>query len=197
MTTIILLFILLFVAAIFIILPLHFFSSDSIKKLKLKEVSTTDIVSIIMFVGTIKDNDDISSFLPYKIISHMKNSIIVKKRVWLIHSSISNEPGSSYQNACELSLLFSSENLIINTQCINNIFSIEESFNIVSGILSNNQNSKNDILCDFTSGTKTMSLGMALACIGDKRLIYFPHTKDNDAIKFLHMNTGELIKTDY
>jgi len=195
MTNIIILLSLLLVALIFVALPRSYFLSSSKKKINLEEVSTSEIASIIMFVSNLQQNEDVSCLLSYKILSQMNNNN-KKKKVWLIHSSISKDDNSSYVNAYNLKTQFTSNNFKIETRGIDDIFDIEESFNVVNSILSveNKRPRKDKILCDFTSGTKPMSLGMASACVGGKQLVYFPKSKDNDANNFLHVNLGEFMR---
>ncbi|MBU0654636.1 MAG: hypothetical protein KJ914_05810 [Gammaproteobacteria bacterium] len=191
MIILIILFALLFAALGFLIAPMSFFVDKKIKELSLKEMPTSEISSIIMFVSDIKEDKDISELLAYKILCQMvKNKN--KKNIWLIHSPISDRKGSSYQNTYNLVNQFQNDNFNISTQGIKDVFDIKESFNVINNILDLTKNDK-EIICDFTSGTKPMSLGMALACIGEKRLVYFPKTDQDDASKYLHINTGELI----
>lgn len=194
MINIVFLFFLLFISLIFILLPIKYFIPSDKKKIDLEEVATRDITSIIMFVSNLKKGEELSDLLSYKILLQMENNN-KDKNVWLIHSSISKNTFSSYINAYALRSKFNASNFKIKTKQIDEIFNIEENFNVVNSILSSeeNRNIRNNILCDFTSGTKPMSLGMAIACVGKKRLVYFPKTKDNDARKYLYINLEKIM----
>jgi len=49
-----------------------------------------------------------------------------------------------------------------------------------------------DIVCDCTGGPKLASLGMALACLDRRRLIYFPRIDANDASEYMEIDTKNL-----
>jgi hypothetical protein len=189
MTNIIVLSFLLIAAFVFVILPMKFFVSSTKKTIELKEMQTSEISSIIMFVSKLKKDKQFQDLLAYKILSHMKKNTKFKSAC-LIHSGISKDDGSSYENAYKLHAEFNDEKFLITTLPISDIFDIEESFNAVNKILLSDDIPTKDIICDFTSGTKPMSLGMTVACIGEKRLVYFP---GEDATKYLHINPGELM----
>lgn len=186
----IILFFLLLCAFIFSIIPIKFFKNTKAKKIDLKERLTSEISSIVMFVSNLREDKDISELLAYKILSQMSKSH-TKKDVWLIHGSISDSE-TSYRNAHLLVKKFQTDTLKIRTFCIEDSFDIAESFNVVTNVLKSVK-SRDDIVFDFTSGTKPMSLGMALACADEKKLIYFPQTKENDAARYLHINIGDII----
>jgi hypothetical protein len=192
MISLAILIILIFLAATFIILPERLFFSRDFRKLELDEKNTKDIVSIIMFVSKLNEDEAIEDLLSYKILNQMCKSS-KNKSVWLIHSAISSENNSSYKNAYALYERFrKNKDIEIDTKAVVDIYNMEESFNVVNNILTSAK-AKN-ILCDFTSGTKPMSLGMALACINDQRLVYFPKTDKNNAEKYLHINIKEFIE---
>lgn len=183
------LFGLLLAALVFLVAPISFFLGRQEKNLNLREMPTQEIASIVMFVSDLKDDRDIAELLAYKILDQMRKSQ-KKKSVWLIHSPISNKKGSSYENAYKLRETFNDEKFHIDTKGVRNAFDIKESFNVITDILNSTADSRS-IICDFTSGTKPMSLGMALACRGEVRLVYFPQTEKNDASSYLHFNLGD------
>ena len=82
---------------------------------------------------------------------------------------------------------------------MDDIFDANESFQLINDIFSRQLYGTNprQVVCDLTSGTKLMSLGMALACVGDRKLIYFPKTEKDDAAQYIHIDTQSLLSASH
>ncbi len=190
---IILLAIILVGGFIFLLLPLRFFKDQQSASLKIVKFPTEDIKAIIMLVGKSRRDEAFENLLTYKVLTHMSSGQNnITKQAWLVHGDISNEEGASYHNTYRLVQKFKSDSLKIHTSNIENIFDASEAFSIVNRIFAsdNLRISSKDIVCDCTGGTKLMTLGMALACVGNRRLIYFPKGELEDASEYLEIDTN-------
>jgi hypothetical protein len=79
----------------------------------------------------------------------------------------------------------------IEPHSIENIFDASEVFLLVHKILNSENLEVNprDIACDCTSGTKLITLGIAIASMSNGRLIYFPKTETDDASEYIEIKT--------
>jgi hypothetical protein len=183
--------------AIFLLIPTRVFVGAKEKELSLSPHRTSDIQGIVMFVSKRRNEERLEDVLAYKILSHMatgKNP--EKKRAWLIHGGTVDEPGSSYRNTVELITRFKDSGIKLKPVGIDDIFDANESFKLVNDIFARQLYGMNSrqVICDFTSGTKLMTLGMALACAGDKKLVYFPEKKEADAAEYQHVDTQTIAR---
>lgn len=192
----ILLAIMLMSGFVFLLIPVKYFKrSDS--SLKITRFSTIDIKAIILFVGTSRSGETLEDLLAYKILNLMSShNRELQKQVWLIHGDISDQQGASYYNTYQLVKRFKSEYFNIHPYGIEDIFDANETFRLVNRIFLDVEDIKHtEIVCDCTSGTKLMTLGMALACIGKRRLIYFPKTTEGDAKEYIEIDTKTFLRS--
>jgi len=193
---IILLSAMLIAGAVFLFMPLRFFAPEKEKTLATNRYDTAQIGGIVMFVSSRRKEEKLEDLLAYKILTQMAEGISKKvKRAWLIHGGTLDEEGSSYRNTVELISAFKTSGIRIKPVGIDDIFDANESFQLIDDIFRRQLYGMNprDVVCDFTSGTKLMTLGMALACAGDKKLIYFPKTNESDGRQYLHVDTQSLL----
>lgn len=197
--TFVILTIILLAAAIFLMLPDSLYETPIQKAINLPLRPTKEIDSIIMFVTP---GQNIKTSIAFNVMTEMKSDRSPKK-VWLIHGPIKLEEkedsddmvkGSSYENAVKLKQLFQSGNFHVEIKGINGDFKAndpvtQEIFETVNSIFAS---AGSDVVCDFTAGPKPISLGMALASVGEKGLIYFPNN-DQDTSHYLHVKIEDLL----
>jgi len=197
---IIILSIILVFGAIFLFVPTGYFVSATEKALRLEHFDTMDIVAIVMFVSSRKEDENLEDLVAFKILTQMTNGKNVEaKRGWLIHGGTIDKEGSSYRNTIELITTFKGSGIKLKPAAMDDVFDVNESFQLINDIFSRQLYGTNprQVVCDLTSGTKLMSLGMALACGGDRKLIYFPKTEKDDAAQYIHIDTQSLLVTPH
>jgi len=153
--------------------------------LKITKFPTKDIKAIILFVPTLRKGEGLEKLLAYKILSQLTNNGSSAKYVWLIHGDLSTEEGASYYNTHQLVKSFKSDRIRIQTHSIENIFDASEVFLLVNKVLSSEslEVKPRDIVCDCTSGTKLVTLGIALASMSNGRFILGPFVKTTNREK--------------
>jgi len=197
--------VILVLGVVFVVLPSSWLSKYSSQKtqtvLNKRVLEVGDIIGMILFVSKLGNGSQLSDLLAYKMlnnISKVKQKRSNKQYIWLIYGELSKEANSSYMSACKLKAEFQSPNLNVNIVDVEDINDPSKSFSVIDDIF-NFEIQKyglkdSDIVCDVTGGTKTMSIGMALACmLGKRRMIYFAKdaSKDDliveiDAKRLLH-----------
>lgn len=190
MNVFILLAVMLIGGFIFLALPIKLPKNKNLS-LQISQFPTKDIRAIVLFVPTLRKDEELEKLLAYKILSQLSNDKTSTKHVWLIHGDLSTEEGASYYNTHQLVKNFKSSKIRIQTYSIENIFDASEVFLMVNKILSseNLEVKTRDIVCDCTSGTKLVTLGIALASMSNGRLVYFPKTETDDAREYIEINT--------
>ena len=158
---------------------------------------TSDISAIILFVSNLRKNSDVKSLLAYKVINNIIAGKKLKKYVWLLHGPIDErveDGSSSYSNAIQLKKLFKSDKLEVKTFDLEDIYDANESYLLVNRIYQSELSgvSPKKVVCDCTAGPKPVTLGIALACIAERNLIYF---KDDEAEEFLEIDRALFLKT--
>lgn len=171
--------------------------------LSTRKVHIDSVKGIVLFVSAIRPDQDLQeNLLAYKIMKHISDSNpenLDRRYIWLIHGETLNERNSSYWNTNELYSEFSPRNeFTVVRKGIHNINDLTQTFEVVEEIFSFELPKYNlresDVICDITSGTKTMSTGMVLACMGGRRLVYFPQgDTDRDMSEFIEINTKSLL----
>lgn len=199
MTTILL--ILVIIGIVFLIIPAQFLIKSPNSFLKTHHLKIDTVKGAILFVSEIKSGHEIERLLAYQILKEISISNpnkYEKRYVWLIHGGVSKEPNSSFKNTTDLISLFSSDKFELIPKNVNNINDPSDSFKVVEDIFAFEASrfglGEFDVVCDFTGGTKAMSIGMSLACMGKRRLIYSPQDDpiiDNNI--FLEIDTKSLL----
>lgn len=186
----ILLTIMLIGGFIFLIVPLYRSPKQEVS-LKITKFSTKDIKAILIFVSTLRTGEPLESLLAHQVLSQMTSNNNGTKFAWLIHGDISNEEGSSYYNTYQLTKKFRSDTFKIQTYGVDNAFETKEIFILANKILTQENFGirPKDIVCDCTSGTKLVTLGITLAAVRNGRLVYFLKGDTGEATEYIEIDT--------
>lgn len=146
--------------------------------LKKRSLSIPDIKGFIILSSNKPPEVNFEEILAYKIIKIIseQQKCNKKKNIWLLSDS-DYSANSSYQNALKLKKEFETENLKITVEDIKEINDPDKIFSKIHSIYNFAQHDicikENEIVCDCTGGSKIMTIGMALASMGGRRLVYF------------------------
>lgn len=179
----------------FIFLVVHRESKKSESSLKTKELALGEIKALVMLVSDNRSHKQIEEIRDYKILQKLaelhQNPPIP---VWLISDADSSNADSSYNVALRLKHVFGEKFHWIRIEDIRDINDPNQVFAAINRIFASAQNEiglqERDLVCDCTGGIKLMSIGMALACVGKRRLVYL--TKDD---KYLEIDLQNLLDT--
>lgn len=156
------------------------------KNLKISGNKTQNIQNLILFVSDRREGETLDATLGYKVLLQMSRNQKNTKCIWLLHSPIESGEYSSYATANQLYQRFHVGRMDIKAQLIKDIYNPEESYRITETILQENKHLlPNKLVCDCTAGTKTVTLGIALAAMDKAKMIYFAkdHPKDSSSYK--------------
>lgn len=199
MTTFLLLTVMLAGGAIFVWIPINQRKREN-SSLTIRQNLTKELRAIILFVSDLGKDGTLEGLLAYKVLTQLESSSTANapKYVWLLHSDISSGDGSSYESAYKISKKFKSAQLQISSYVVDNVLDANTVFPIVRKIISSENFGipPNEIVCDCTSGTKPITLGMALASFGSAKIIYFPRRGVNEpANEYTEIDAGVFIKS--
>jgi hypothetical protein len=177
----------------FIFLVVHRESRKSEPSLKTKELALSEISALVMLVSDNRSHKQFEEMRDYKILQNLaevhQNPPIP---VWLISDADSSNADSSYNIALKLKHTFGEKFLWVRVEDVRDINDPNHVFAAINRIFTSAQNEsglqERDLVCDCTGGIKLMSIGMALACVGKRRLVYL--TKDD---KYLEIDLQNLL----
>lgn len=145
--------------------------------LKTKALSISDIKGLILLASTKRPDVELEKILAYKILEMFSGQQQAgEKNIWLVSDSNFSD-NSSYQNALKLKDTFQTEYIRIEVEDVKDIDDPDIIFAKINSIYNFAKHDigidENEIVCDCTGGSKIMTIGMALASMGGRRLVYF------------------------
>jgi hypothetical protein len=197
----IILLILLLIGIAFLLVPEKYLVKSPHSVLHKQELEISTVKGVVLFVSELKPDQSLENLLAFKVLNQISQSNpnqYNRRYVWLIHGGVLEQPNSSFNNANSLIATFSSSNLEVMSRNASDVNDPSDSFRVVEEVFTFDVPryglGQLDIVCDFTGGTKAMSIGMALACIGRRRLIYLPqHGSSDNSKSFLEIDSKSLL----
>lgn len=159
-------------------------------------IQNQNIKGIILLVGDFsrkvsRESYDIEQELIFRLIEKLTKENQNMKYVWLVHQDIRESKGSPSYVARLIRDKYKDKFKEVIRKPIDDPFNTQNTYDVVSDIYTEATKKfslkEEEIACDCTGGTKTMSIGASLACSSrSRKLVYCTKKENGDTL--LHIN---------